>query len=567
VAWAGDKGNAWDAANLTFLYAFVLLLFAGFRGGAASRQMLVALFALAMAVVGVVMLYSASHDVAGSFTLERLAAPTGYPNASAALFLIPFWAAVSLGGTPRLAIPVRSLALGTAATLVAVAYVPESRGALYTFPIAAVILLALSRHRLRTAVALLLAIAPTALLIHPLSQPYETTGLRLRAGATSHAASLAIAAGLVVAVVGAVVSVLDGRIRVDCPPRLRLATRVAGLTVVVVLLALGASHHPGAEASRLWSSFRSNDTRSAGSTRFGSLGSNRYDFWRVSLDLAKSHPVAGAGAGSFSEEYLKHRRTGEQPAYPHSLEMTLLAETGGIGAFIFLVFAGLAVVAAVGARRRGTAEASVAAGAATAFLYWILHGSVDWLWQFPALGLGAFLLLGLAIAPYGRAQPRGRLRIPVAAATALVGLSFLAPWLSARQVALASREWRQDPAAAYAALDQAARINPLSDDAPVVAGTIAAERGDTIRMRASFQKAISRDPGNWLSRAQLAVALANDLAWPAAKESAQVAVELNPREQVTKDVLRAVTRGKRPKHDAVNTAVFAELQSLPGPLR
>jgi Tfp pilus assembly protein PilF len=159
------------------------------------------------------------------------------------------------------------------------------------------------------------------------------------------------------------------------------------------------------------------------------------------------------------------------------------------------------------------------------------------------------------------------LRIPVAAATALVGLSFLAPWLSARQVALASREWRQDPAAAYAALDQAARINPLSDDAPVVAGTIAAERGDTIRMRASFQKAISRDPGNWLSRAQLAVALANDLAWPAAKESAQVAVELNPREQVTKDVLRAVTRGKRPKLDAVNTAVFAELQSLPGPLR
>jgi hypothetical protein len=48
VIWAGDKGDAWDAANLTFVYAFVLLLFAGFRGGVASRQALVALFAIVM---------------------------------------------------------------------------------------------------------------------------------------------------------------------------------------------------------------------------------------------------------------------------------------------------------------------------------------------------------------------------------------------------------------------------------------------------------------------------------------------------------------------------------------
>jgi O-antigen ligase/polysaccharide polymerase Wzy-like membrane protein len=563
VAWAGAKGDAWDVANLTFVYVFVLLLFAGFRGGVRSRQALVGLFALLMALVGVATLLSAARDVPGSFSLERLAAPTGYPNASAALFLIPFWGAVSLGGTPRLPIALRSVALGSAATLATVAYVPESRGALYTFPVAAALLLVLARHRLRTAIALLIAVVPVAVLIHPLSRPYEAADAGLRADATHHAAVLAIAVGLVVAAVTAVAAALDDRVRIDATPRLRIVTRVAVAVAALIAVGVGASHHPGAEASRLWSSFRSHDSAAIGQTRFGTLGSNRYDFWRVSLDLAKTHPVVGVGAGNFGEEYLKHRRTDEQPTYPHSIEMTLLSETGGIGAAVFLFFFGTAALAVARRRRQGTAEASVAAGAMTGFVYWILHGSVDWLWQFPLLGLSAFLLLGLAIAPYEAGQPRKRLQLAVAVAAAIVGLSFLAPWIAARQVAQASHEWRQDPAAAYAALDQASTINPLSDDAAVVAGTIAAERRDATRMRTSFEKAISRDPGNWFSRTQLAVALANERAWAAATRSAQAAVQLDPRERVARVVLDAVRSRKTLELDAVNKGVFGELQSLP----
>jgi hypothetical protein len=568
VIWAGDKGDAWDAANLTFVYAFVLLLFAGFRGGVASRQALVALFAIVMAAVGVATLFSAARDVPGSFVLDRLGAPTGYPNASAALFLIPFWAAVSLGGTPRLPIPLRSLALGSAATLAAVAYVPESRGALYTFPIASLLLLLLARHRLRTSIALAIAVAPVALLINPLSQPYEATDARLRGAATHHAAVLAIAAGIAVAAAGAALALLDNRIRLDSARRVRVVTRFVVLATVVVAAGYGASHDPGAKASRLWSSFRSDDsTHAAGATRFGTLGSNRYDFWRVSLDLARSHPLLGTGAASFGEEYLKHRRTDEQPAYPHSIEMKVLSETGVVGALVFLLFLAAAAVGPTSRRRDGTAEASVAAGGAVAFFYWILHGSVDWLWQFPALGLGALLLLGLAVAPYETAEPGKRLRMGLAAAPALIGLSFLVPWVAARQVAQASHEWREQPAAAYAVLHRASSLNPLSDVAPVVAGTIAAERGDTTRMRASFEEAISRDPGNWLSRTQLAVALVNEHAWPAAMHSAQVAVRLNPREPVARSVLRAARSRKRLDLDTVNKQVFAELQALPGPLR
>ncbi len=567
VAWAGAKGDAWDAANRTFVYAFCFLLIVGWRGAPQARQALILLFGFGTAVLGVATLYTAANDVASSFQAERLSAPTGYANATAALFLIPFWAVVAIGGTPRLAIPLRALAVGTAATLAAVAYVPESRGALYTFPAASLLLLLLARHRLRAAIALALAIAPVALLVHPLSRPYEAGTTSLRAAATHHAATLAIICGLVAALAAAGAALVDDRARLDAPRWLVNATRAGAVVAAVVAVTVVAVNHPSNEASRLWSSFKSDtDSQAPGASRFGTLGSNRYDFWRVALILARDHPVAGIGAGNFSEEYVQLRRTGEQPAYPHSIEMNLLAQTGAIGTALFVAFAAAAAVAGIRRRREGTAEASIAAGGVTAFAYWLLHGSVDWLWEFPALGLSAFFLLGLAIGPYRRPAVSAdrRLRLVTVAVCAVVAASFVAPWIAARQVARAGDVWRQDPAGAYATLDQAAELNPLSDAALVLAGTIAAERGDVGKMRRSFERAVSRDPHNWFSRTQLAVAQANEGAWPAAARSVQIAAVLDPREPVVQQVRRAIDQRKPLRSDAVNRAVYAELQALPG---
>jgi tetratricopeptide (TPR) repeat protein len=565
IIWADAKGDAWDAANRTFVYTFVLLLFVGWRAPPRARQMLILLFAFGMAVIGVATLFSAANHVRSAFEAERLSAPTGYANATAALFLIPFWAAVSIGGTPRLAAPLRAIAIGTAATLAAVAYVPESRGALYSFPIASVILLFLAPHRFRTAIALALSIAPVALFVHPLSRPFGAVTTTARAEATHHAAILAILCGIAATVAALGAMFLDDRIALESPRRLRVASRIAVAVAVAASVTIVAVNHPRSEASRIWSSFRSNGgTQTTGTTRFGTLGSNRYDFWRVALDLAQDHPLAGIGAGNFGEQYLQRRRTGEQPAYPHSLEMSLLAQTGAIGTALFAAFAAAAGLAAYRKRREGAAQASLVAGGVTAFAYWMLHGSVDWLWEFPALGLGAFLLLGLAIGP-SRAPPVGRrLRFGTVAACVVITASFVAPWIAARQVARAGDIWRQDPAAAYATLDQAADLNPLSDAAPVLAGTIAAQRGDLSRMRASFERAISRDSHNWFSRTQLAVALANEGDWQAAASSARAAARLDPREPVIQDVSRAIRRRKALPTDAVNRAVYLELQALPG---
>ena len=565
ILWADAKGDAWDAANRTFLYAFVLLLFIGWRATAAAKQALILGFAFCMAVLGVASLLSAADHVATAFAGERLAAPTSYANATAALYLIPFWAVVAIGGMPRLAMPLRALAVGTAATLAAVAYVPESRGALYTFPVVTALLLLMAHNRLRTAIALALAIAPVALFIHPLSRPFEASSPTLRAAATHHAAMIAIVCGMIAAIAAAGASLLDDRVRTDSPRWLTVTTRAAVAAAAVLIVTLVAVNHPRHEASRLWSSFRSDNVGTTGSTRFGTLGSNRYDFWRVSLDLALDHPLVGVGAGNFSEQYLQRRRTGEQPAYPHSIEMSLVAQTGGIGTALFVAFAALAGVAAVRGRRAGGAEASIAAGGATAFAYWLLHGSVDWLWEFPALGLSAFLLLGVAIGRPPRAGPAvKKVQFGVVAACAVVAASFVAPWIAARQVAHAGQIWRLDPAAAYATLDRAALLNPLSDAAPVLAGTIAAQRNDVSRMRSSFERAISRDSHNWFSHTQLAVAQAHVGAWRAAVRSIDAAFLLDPREPVVQQVRQAIRRREALRTDAVNEAVSHELEALAG---
>jgi len=103
-------------------------------------------------------------------------------------------------------------------------------------------------------------------------------------------------------------------------------------------------------------------------------------------------------------------------------------------------------------------------------------GSVDWLWEFPALGAMSFMFLGLAASPSKRSSRPSKGQTLVAIAVACAGLLLLPPWLAARRVDRASSIWRADPSLAYRLLRQAARLNPVSEQPLVVQGTIAAER-------------------------------------------------------------------------------------------
>ena len=354
ITWASSKGAAWDSANRTFTYGLIFLMLAGWRASERAKHLLALFLVAGLTAIGLWSLHSAAETPGTAFLFGRLALPTGYANATAALFLIPFWAAVSLAIDRGRGVLFRALALGCGASLAAVAFVPQSRGALYAFPFAVVVLLVLARNRLRTTLALILALAPTALFIHTLSEPYAAVTLHAQAHATNQAAVAALLAGVIAGLLGVAFAFADARFDFTLPSWYR-HVRIAAIAVVAVaVIGLAVTHNPRAAANNAWTSFRSPEASGGvGGTRLlGNLGSNRYDFWRVALDLAKQHPVLGVGADNFSEGYLQHRRSKEQPQYPHSLELSVLSQTGAIGSLSFLLFVSLAGVAVVQARRR-----------------------------------------------------------------------------------------------------------------------------------------------------------------------------------------------------------------------
>ncbi len=125
----------------------------------------------------------------------------------------------------------------------------------------------------------------------------------------------------------------------------------------------------------------------------------------------------------------------------------------------------------------------------------------------------AFALLGLACSLTPRraaaaaaaerpAEPRrshGRaLRVAswigVGGAALAAAVSFALPWFSQLEVESAAAIWTKAPRAAYARLDEAANLNPLSDQPYVLAGSIALRYDDLQRAREQFSLALKRTP-------------------------------------------------------------------------
>jgi len=219
-------------------------------------------------------------------------------------------------------------------------------------------------------------------------------------------------------------------------------------------------------------------------------------------------------------------------------------------------------------------------GAALAgFAYWAVHGSVDWFWEFAGLGAPAFALLGLACAlsparaPLRRSLRRSpaegspvrcrRLAVvagPLVALAAVVSLA--APWLSQLEVQSAARIWASAPQTAYARLRDAARLNPLSDEAYLVAGSIALRYGELARADREFSSALARTPGDayaTLERGAIASARGERAVALAFLERA---VRLDPREPLTRQALGLVRGGRRVNIDELNRLILLKAQQL-----
>jgi hypothetical protein len=251
-----------------------------------------------------------------------------------------------------------------------------------------------------------------------------------------------------------------------------------------------------------------------------------------------------------------------------------------VGALLALVGLGAALLAAARALRSVDPLVRVVAGAALAgFGYWLVHGSFDWFWEFAGLGAPAFALLGIAcaLAP-PRAQsseralsgggrvPRSPRRLAAIAASLTVALaaavSLAAPWLSQLEVQSATRIWTTAPQSAYARLHDATRLNPLSDEADLLAGSIALRYGDLSRADREFSMALARNAGDayaTLERGAIASASGDR---NAALELLTRLRRLTPREPLAGQVLALVRDGKRVNIDELNRLILLKGEQL-----
>ena len=563
IAWAADKGEAWDAANRALLYLAVYGVFVLWPWRGRQAAVFLGAYALGVAGIAAVTYVQAvrADDVSDFFIAGRYIQPVGYVNANCALFLTAFWPAVFLASRRETPWWLRGLFLATAGFLLEQAVLPQSRGSLFVFPAVVLFYLVVVPGRTRSLLALGPAVLAAYLVRDPLLDVYSAEPGTALADALGALEEPLLGSGAALLALGTVYGLVD---RFAPLPRdlarlgawlLSLLLGLAALVAAVVLLAVYGN--PVTRAQDAWDEFSAGQQFEESRSYFGgNLGSNRYDFWRVALGEFRDSPVAGIGAGSFSAAYLRERESPEEPLYPHSLPVMVLSQTGLVGAALFAGF--LAAALALAWCRRGWRSPfgnAVAAAAVVTFGYFALHGSIDWFWEFPALGGPALATLGLAgglewppARPPDGSPGWSRARVTAAALSTLVFVAALAslalPWLSAREVERAADAWRTSPDDAYASLDRARRLNPLSARPDLFAGAIAMRQEDYERAEEAFERALERNSEDWYAELELGIVAALEGRVDDALARLDRAAELNPGEEAVAIVRTGVESGE-----------------------
>lgn len=327
----------------------------------------------------------------------RLEEPLTYWNAMGALAAIGLVLAARLAGDVtrgRACSAARVLAAAATPILGAGVYLSFSRTAIAATAVGLLLLVAFDPVRSQ-ARAVVIAVVGAALGIAA-TAPLD--GVRALAGTLSAregqgAAALLLLVSAMAAAAGLHLLVAERAVpRRGLSVRLRRAAGAAAVLLAVVPFATALANRSDGGAA----------TFGATSSRLTATGSNRAEYWRVAVDTFAGHPLRGAGAGSFDPTWLRRRPIDERVRNAHSLELETAAELGLVGVLLlgaFLVAVGLA------ARSVLRADAALAAGPAAALAAWLLHASVDWDWQVPALTAVAALLAGLLVA---RARPLDR---------------------------------------------------------------------------------------------------------------------------------------------------------------
>jgi hypothetical protein len=387
-------------------------------------------------------------------------------------------------------------------TLVAL-YLTFSRGALIAAAAGLVVLAVVSPARLWLAATLTTALpwaAAAVLVVEGRSQLTAVTLDRQAVIDQGHGAILLLIGCAVGAAATALaLNVLAPRVQVGVTAR----RAIGAVLIVAIVLACAVAVDRRGGPVHLVRSVRGSlesQPQAAGASnanRLRDLSLNgRLDQWRVARHMFNAHPLLGEGAGSWEAQWLLHEPYNDYNQRPHSLYFETLAELGAVGA-ILLAFALLPpLVAFARVRHQPAATATLAA-----FVVFLVHASVDWDWQLPAVAVSALLcaacLLGATKNTPG-ILISDRVRWTLAAATGVLVVCAAVTLQGNRLVSDAASDvnhGRYAPAVADASSARA--WVPWSYQPDTWAGEAELQAGDRPAAAARFRQALTYDNENW----------------------------------------------------------------------
>jgi hypothetical protein len=569
IAWADDPGVALQGSHRALLYAAFPITISLLPWTPELLRRAIGIFIAIVFVAAVVCLFKlhGATSTAGLFLDRRLSFPTGYHNATAALFTMAAIPSLVLASRRDVRGPLRAAALGAATLFEGLALMSQSRSWLFTLPVVLLAVIALVRQRVRIVVFLLPVAGGVAAVSSRLLEPYRLAdGHPIDSVPGALAAAHDVVTPLVIvtlaaAAAGAVLALADRRIHLDEQAERRVRRGAVAVTVAAAVIGAGAGlaaePHPIDRLDSAWKTFKHyNPTRGGmSSSRFSGLGTGRYDIWRVALNDFVSHPVTGLGQDNFVQSYLRHRRTDEEPRWTHSLPLRALGHTGAVG--FLLLFGALATLlwGAIAARRVSPGAGEAAAIAIAPLIVWVIHGSFDWLWEYPALTLAALGLAAvgatLGVRP-GAAPPdpaerrRGHevRRVLVLAGAVLLLVAPALDDVAELDTRAAQTEWRTDAAGAFARLHRAEGLTPSSRPY-LVEGLIARQLARRSVAERAFAEAHRRLPQDWFALLNLGLLASERGDRAGAIERYRAAQALNPGEPLLREAVSRY-RGKRP---------------------
>ena len=392
TSWSSSPAGADQELELALLYLPALAAGAiAWSDRRAARLVEPALAAGALVVIGYGLsgrlLPSVVHLHATARAGGRLEQPLTYWNATGALAAIGLVLCARLAGDVTRPRALRIAAAAAAAPLGMGAYLSFSRGAIACLlaGLAALVAFDRSRAQLRAAAVALGAGALAGAAAGPFGA--------VRALHPGHATTQGLTVLALLAVIAAGAALVQARggdehatpSRLSAAPVVAVVVALALLPYAAVVLAEGGG--PSRDAAF-----------GATNARLSDVGTHRLSYWRVAVDVAADHPIAGAGPGAFAVEWLRRRTIDERVRNAHSLELQTLADLGLVG---LALLAAVLVATVLATRRALRADRALAAGPAAAALTWALHAGLDWDWEMPAVTLVAVALAGLLLCRAG----------------------------------------------------------------------------------------------------------------------------------------------------------------------